>query len=182
MLIWQFQPHKRHGKIGNYWARWKCRIYLERSCCKSRAHDKEIASIISAESGKPLIECLDEIEWIASIFEYYSEIGRDQRGRVVAPVTPRSMSMVVKEAYGVVGCIVPWNYPLLLMAWKVAPALSAGNTVVIKPSEITPLSTLRWMEIACDQLPEGIINVITGDGETGAALVEHPDTSNSIYW
>jgi betaine-aldehyde dehydrogenase len=86
------------------------------------------------------------------------------------------MSMVVKEAYGVVGCIVPWNYPLLLMAWKVAPALSAGNTVVIKPSEITPLSTLRWMEIACDHLPEGIINVITGDGETGAALVEHPDT------
>ena len=84
--------------------------------------------------------------------------------------------MVVKEAYGVVGCIVPWNYPLLLMAWKVAPALSAGNTVVIKPSEITPLSTLRWMEIACDHLPEGIINVITGDGETGAALVEHPDT------
>jgi betaine-aldehyde dehydrogenase len=62
------------------------------------------------------------------------------------------------------------------MAWKVAPALSAGNTVVIKPSEITPLSTLRWMEIACDHLPEGIINVITGDGETGAALVEHPDT------
>jgi len=110
------------------------------------------------------------------IFEYYSEIGRDQRGRVVAPVTPRSMSMVVKEAYGVVGCIVPWNYPLLLMAWKVAPALSAGNTVVIKPSEITPLSTLRWMEIACDHLPEGIINVIQGDGETGAALVEHPDT------
>ena len=84
--------------------------------------------------------------------------------------------MVVKDAYGVVGCIVPWNYPLLLMAWKVAPALSAGNTVVIKPSEITPLSTLRWMAIACDHLPEGIINVITGDGETGAALVEHPDT------
>ena len=164
------------------WKDWKIlgslemRDLLREVAVKSRANDKEIASIITAESGKPLIECLDEIEWIASIFEYYSEIGRDQRGRVVAPVTPRSMSMVVKEAYGVVGCIVPWNYPLLLMAWKVAPALSAGNTVVIKPSEITPLSTLRWLEVACDHLPKGIINVITGDGETGAALVEHPDT------
>jgi acyl-CoA reductase-like NAD-dependent aldehyde dehydrogenase len=164
------------------WKDWKMmgslemRDLLREVAVKSRAHDREIASIITAESGKPLIECLDEIEWIASIFEYYSEIGRDQRGRVVAPVTPRSMSMVVKEAYGVVGCIVPWNYPLLLMAWKVAPALSAGNTVVVKPSEITPLSILHWMDVACDHLPEGILNIITGAGETGAALVEHPDT------
>ncbi len=163
------------------WKDWKMlgsldmRDLLREIAVKSRNNDKEIASIITAESGKPLIECLDEIEWIASIFEYYSEIGRDQRGRVVAPVTPRSMSMVVKESYGVVGCIVPWNYPLLLMAWKVAPALAAGNTVVIKPSEVTPLSILRWIEIACDHLPKGIINVITGDGVTGASLVEHPD-------
>ena len=163
------------------WKDWKMlgsldmRDLLREVAVKSRDNDKEIASIITAESGKPLIECLDEIEWIASIFEYYSEIGRDQRGRVVAPVTPRSMSMVVKESYGVVGCIVPWNYPLLLMAWKVAPALAAGNTVVIKPSEVTPLSILRWIEIACDHLPIGIINVITGNGKTGASLVNHPD-------
>ncbi len=164
------------------WKNWKIlgsldmRDLLRDVAVKSRAHDREIAEIISAESGKPLIECLDEIEWIASIFEYYSEIGRDQRGRVVAPVTPRSMSMVVKEAYGVVGCIVPWNYPLLLMAWKVAPALAAGNTVVVKPSEITPLSILRWLEVACDHLPRGIINMVTGFGDTGAFLVEHSDT------
>ena len=164
------------------WKDWKIlgsldmRDLLRDVAVKSRAHDREIAEIISAESGKPLIECLDEIEWIASIFEYYSEIGRDQRGRVVAPVTPRSMSMVVKEAYGVVGCIVPWNYPLLLMAWKVAPALAAGNTVVVKPSEITPLSIMRWLEVACDHLPRGIINMVTGFGDTGAFLVEHSDT------
>jgi len=163
------------------WKKWKLlgsldmRDLLREVAVKSRAHDREIASIITAESGKPLIECLDEIEWVASIFEYYSEIGRDQRGRVVAPVTPRSMSMVVKEPYGVVGCVVPWNYPLLLMAWKVAPALAAGNTVVVKPSEITPLSILHWLKVACDHLPKGIINAITGYGETGAALVEHPD-------
>ena len=164
------------------WNDWKIlgsldmRDLLRDVAVKSRAHDREIAEIITAESGKPLIECLDEIEWIASIFEYYSEIGRDQRGRVVAPVTPRSMSMVVKEAYGVVGCIVPWNYPLLLMAWKVAPALAAGNTVVVKPSEITPLSIMHWLEVACNHLPRGIINMITGFGDIGAFLVEHPDT------
>ena len=95
---------------------------------------------------------------------------------MVAPVTPRSMSMVVKESYGVVGCIVPWNYPLLLMAWKAAPALAAGNTVVVKPSELTPLSIMRWLEVACNHLPKGIINMVAGYGDTGAALVEHPDT------
>ena len=164
------------------WLDWKImgsldmRDFLREVAVRSRVHDREIAEIITNESGKPLIECLDEIEWIASIFEYYSEIGRDQRGRVVAPVTPRSMSMVVKEAYGVVGCIVPWNYPLLLMAWKVAPALAAGNTVVVKPSEVTPLSIMRWLEVACDHLPKGILNMVTGFGDTGAALVEHPDT------
>ena len=86
------------------WLDWKImgsldmRDFLREVAVRSRVHDREIAEIITNESGKPLIECLDEIEWIASIFEYYSEIGRDQRGRVVAPVTPRSMSMVVKEA------------------------------------------------------------------------------------
>ena len=130
------------------WKDWKIlgslemRDLLREVAVKSRANDKEIASIITAESGKPLIECLDEIEWIASIFEYYSEIGRDQRGRVVAPVTPRSMSMVVKEAYGVVGCIVPWNYPLWMAIWKIAPALITGNSVILKPAEQSPMSAI----------------------------------------
>ena len=94
----------------------------------------------------------------------------------MAPVVSRSMSMVVKVPYGVVGCIVPWNYPLLLMAWKAAPAIAAGNTLVIKPSEYTPLSIMRWLEVACDHLPSGVINMITGDGVTGSYLVEHSDT------
>ena len=164
------------------WKNWKSigsldmRDLLREVAVKSRINNREIAEIIVAESGKPLIECLDEVEWISSIFEYYSEIGRDQKGRVVAPVTSRSISMVIKESYGVVGCIVPWNYPLLLMAWKVAPALASGNTVVIKPSEYTPLSIMRWLQVACDHLPTGIINMITGDGVTGSYLVEHLDT------
>jgi betaine-aldehyde dehydrogenase len=83
---------------------------------------------------------------------------------------------VLKEPYGVVACIVPWNYPLLLLSWKMAPALAAGNTVVIKPSELTPLSTLKLVEEACDHLPPGVVNVVTGYGpETGEPLVKHPD-------
>lgn len=152
------------------------RDHLREMAVKTRAHQREIAELITHESGKPLIECLDEIEWVASCLDYYSEIGRDQCGRVVAPVAEKSMSLVVREPYGVVGCIVPWNYPMLLMIWKVAPALAAGNTVVIKPSKVTPISILRWVEVACDHLPKGILNVVTGYGSrVGTPLVNHPD-------
>jgi len=112
------------------WEEWRLlgslemRDLLREVAVKSRAHDQDIAEIIATESGKPLIECLDEIEWIASVFEYYSEIGRDQRGRVVAPVTPRSMSMVIKESYGVVGCIIPWNYPISMLGRSLACAFA----------------------------------------------------------
>jgi acyl-CoA reductase-like NAD-dependent aldehyde dehydrogenase len=83
---------------------------------------------------------------------------------------------VLKEPYGVVGAIVPWNYPLLLLSWKLAPALAAGNTVVIKPSELTSLVTLEWIERCFDHFPPGVINVVTGTGhQAGEALVHHPD-------
>jgi betaine-aldehyde dehydrogenase len=85
--------------------------------------------------------------------------------------------MVVKEPYGVVGAIVPWNYPILLMAWKLAPALAAGNTVVLKPAEQTPLSTLRFKELCDEILPEGVLEVVTGAAETGEALVSHSDVN-----
>jgi betaine-aldehyde dehydrogenase len=84
--------------------------------------------------------------------------------------------MVLKEPYGVVAAIVPWNYPLLLMSWKVAPALAAGNTVVLKPSEMTPLSALSFAELCCDHLPPGVLNIVTGYGEVGRELVVSPDT------
>jgi betaine-aldehyde dehydrogenase len=138
---------------------------------KLRNRTEELAKLITLEGGKPLIENRDEVEWVASCFEYYSEIGRDQMGRVVAPVFEHQMSLVVKEPFGTVAAIVPWNYPLLLMAWKVAPALAAGNTVVIKPSELTPLSTIFLAEIF-DHLPTGVVNILTGFGkECGEPLV-----------
>ena len=143
---------------------------------KSRDHADELAKTISAEMGKPFNEALSEIEDIAEYLEYYSELARDQVGRIVAPVDKNSMSLVRYEPYGVVGCIIPWNYPLSLMGWKLAPALATGNTIVMKPSEVTSLSILHWIEVAGGDMPPGVMNVITGYGqEAGEALVKHPD-------
>ena len=136
--------------------------------------DKEgLAVLLTKEGGKPLPENRDEVEWIAACFDYYAEIGRDAVGRVISPVARNQFNFVIKEPYGVCGLIVPWNYPLLLLAWKLAPALAAGNTVVAKPSEHTPLSTLRLAK-ALEELPEGVANFITGFGpEAGMPLVAH---------
>lgn len=144
---------------------------------KLREHREEIAKIITLEGGKPLIENMDEVEWVAACFQYYAEVGRDNRGRVITPVQRNQFNCIIKEPYGVIACIVPWNYPLLLMSWKVAPAIAAGNCVVIKPSEHTPLSTLFLAEKIWDHLPKGVINVVTGYGkEVGEPLCTHPKT------
>ena len=123
-----------------------------------REDSEGLAILLTREGGKPLPENRDEVEWIAACFDYYAEIGRDIVGRVISPVARNQFNFVVKEPYGVCGLIVPWNYPLLLLCWKLAPALAAGNTVVAKPSEHTPLSTLRLMR-AFEELPEGVVNV-----------------------
>lgn len=135
---------------------------------------EEIAATMTAEGGKPLIENRDELDWTAAAFDYYAEIGRDHAGRVIPPIEATQVAMVVKEPLGVVGCIVPWNYPLLLLAWKVAPALAAGNTVVCKPSELTPLSTLMLAPVF-DHMPGGVVNLLAGDGRVGAGIAAHED-------
>ena len=143
---------------------------------KIRTHHEEIVRLITQEEGKPIPENDEELWWVEETFDYYAEIIRHERGRVIPPGEPGQFNFVIKEPYGVVGCIVPWNYPLLLLAWKMAAALAAGNTVVIKPSELTPLSTLRLVEVACGHLPPGVVNVVTGYGpEVGESLVMHPE-------
>jgi len=143
---------------------------------KSKENSKELAKTISMEMGKPLLEALDEIDTIADFLEYYGELARDEVGRIVAPVEMKTMSLVRYESVGVVGCIIPWNYPLALMGWKLAPALAAGNTVVMKPSEITPLSILHWCRVIDSILPPGVINVVAGYGQSaGEPIVRHPD-------
>ena len=142
---------------------------------KLRHKEDALARQMTLEGGKPLVENLDEIGWTAACFDYYAQIGRNSRGRVIPSIESSQLSLVLKEPFGVVGCIVPWNYPFLLMAWKVAPALAAGNTVVLKPSSVTPLSTLMLAEVF-DGLPPGVVNIITGSGDqVGDALVLHPD-------
>jgi betaine-aldehyde dehydrogenase len=138
-----------------------------------REESERIARAMTAEGGKPLIENRDELEWTAAAFDYYAEIGRDHAGRVIPPIEATQLAMVVKDPLGVVGCIVPWNYPLLLLAWKVAPALAAGNCVICKPSELTPLSTL--MLAGCfEHLPAGTVGLLAGAGDVGAAIAAHP--------
>ena len=141
---------------------------------RERGH--KLAELMTIEGGKPMIENLDEIEWTCACFDYYAEVGRSSRGTTVPPGFEHQVNFTVKEPYGVVGVIVPFNYPLLLMSWKVAPALAAGNTVVIKPADQTPMATLALAE-AFAVLPAGVAGIITGTGaEAGEALVQSRGT------
>src|ERR671917_1461146 len=138
-----------------------------------RDHADELAEIMTHEGGKPYIENHDEVGWTAARSDYYGEIARDAVGYLPAPIEPQQLALVVKEPVGTVACIVPWNYPLLLAAWKVAPALAAGNAVILKPSEETPLATRRMVGLM-DGLPEGLFQAVYGAGDVGEALVRHP--------
>ncbi len=143
---------------------------------KMRAHKEKIIHLLTLEQGKPIPENEEEFEWLMNTFEYYAELGRHERGRVLPSGEHTQLNLVIKEPFGVVLCIVPWNYPLLLMAWKVAPALAAGNVVIIKPSELTPLSTLYLAEHCWDHFPPGVINIVNGYGkEIAEPLVKHKD-------
>jgi acyl-CoA reductase-like NAD-dependent aldehyde dehydrogenase len=162
---------------------WRWRSADERAAMLHAAADKtiehwdELVDLLTREQGKPKPEQEEELEWSANPLRFYAELARAGRGRVIPSGEPRDqLNLVVSEPYGVVGAIVPWNYPLLLLSWKLAPALAAGNTVVIKPSEYTPLITLEWIRRCFDHLPPGVVNVVTGTGpDAGEPLVRHPD-------
>lgn len=139
-----------------------------------RGRGHALASLMTQETGKPLCESVDCIDWVAACFEYFAEVARSSYGNSVPPVAPHQLNFTIKEPFGVVAAIVPFNFPLLLMAWKVAPAIAAGNTVICKPPHQNPLSNLELAEVY-DLLPPGVVNVVTGAAETGTALVEHPD-------
>lgn len=138
-----------------------------------RERTEELALLMTREIGRPLSESADEVEWCAACFDYYAEVARSEIGRVIPPIEASQFAVVVKEPHGVVGCIVPWNFPLLLLVWKIAPALAAGNTIVAKPSELTPVSTLALADVF-SELPAGTVNLVAGAGETGAEIANHP--------
>jgi acyl-CoA reductase-like NAD-dependent aldehyde dehydrogenase len=148
---------------------------LHEVATRMRAHGESLIELLTREQGKPWSENEEEVEWSANTFDYYAELGRHEMGAVLPPGATTQFNFTRGEPFGVVGCITPWNFPLLLLSWKIAPALASGNTVVIKPSEMTPLSTLYLAEHVLDGLPPGVVNVVTGRAEAGEALVRHPD-------
>jgi acyl-CoA reductase-like NAD-dependent aldehyde dehydrogenase len=149
---------------------------LHQAAARMREHFEMLVELLTLEEGKPLPENAEELDWSINTIDYYAELGRHTRGRVLPSPEPGQLSLVLKEPYGIAACIVPWNYPILLLVWKIAPALAAGNTVVVKPSSQTPLTTLRMAELAFADFPPGVLNVITGRGSAvGDALVTHPN-------
>ncbi len=139
----------------------------------TRAFAAPLAESLTREQGKTYKEAMDEIGWCASATSYYAEISRQEGGRVHGPSAPGQLHITLKEPLGIVAAIIPFNYPYLLLFWEVAAAVGAGNAVIIKPSDLTSLSTLLLME-AFAALPPGLVQCVTGRGDAGRRLVEHP--------
>ena len=149
---------------------------------KLRAEAPQLAELESRNSGKPIVEAEYDVADAATCFEYYGGLATKVSG-TVNPVPDNALSLSLKEPVGVAGQIIPWNYPLLMAAWKLAPALAAGCTSVLKPAEQTPLTALKlagWLnELG---VPPGVVNVVTGFGETaGARIVEHPHVDKIAF-
>src|SRR3984893_14964606 len=137
-----------------------------------RKESAKLAELESRNSGKPIVEAEYDIADVATCFEYYGGLATKVLGHV-NPVPDNALSLSLREPIGVAAQIIPWNYPLLMAAWKLAPALAAGCTCVLKPAEQTPLTALEFASYLADAgLPPGVVNIITGLGETaGAPLV-----------
>src|SRR5213596_3959960 len=139
-------------------------------------HADELAELESQNVGKPLSYAKDELPVCSDNIRFFAGAARLLEGKSAGEYMRGYTSMIRREPLGIVGGIVPWNYPLMMAVWKLAPALAAGNVQVLKPSEQTPLTTLRFAELAAEILLAGVLNVVTGDGvPTGEAIVKHPD-------
>jgi len=142
---------------------------------------EDLATLEARNAGKPIGDARGEMGMVAQTFRYYAAAPERLLGQTI-PV-PGGVDMTFREPLGVVGLIVPWNFPLTIASWKVAPALAAGNTVVLKPAELTPLTALELERIALEAgLPEGVVNVVAGPGSVaGKRLVEHPDVAKVAF-
>src|SRR5436305_10719446 len=149
---------------------------------KIRQNIAALAELECRNTGKPIVEAEYDITDVATCFEYYGGLATKVTGHV-NPVPANALSFTLREPMGVAGQIIPWNYPLLMAAWKLAPAIAAGCTCILKPAEQTPLTALEfanWFEEA--GLPPGVVNIINGFGETaGAALVAHPGVDKIAF-
>ncbi|MBS1850650.1 MAG: aldehyde dehydrogenase family protein, partial [Acidobacteria bacterium] len=149
---------------------------------KIRQNAGRLAELEARNCGKPIVEAEFDVNDVATCFEYYGGLATKILGHV-NPVPDNALSLTLKEPIGVAGQIIPWNYPLLMAAWKLAPALAAGCTCVLKPAEQTPVTALEMANWLSDVgLPPGVVNIITGFGETcGAPLVQHPDVNKIAF-
>ena len=150
---------------------------LRRLATLVEEHGEELARIESQNVGKPIAGARGEIGMVAEVFHFYAGAVDKHHGETI-PVAG-GVDLTFREPLGVVGLIVPWNFPLNISSWKLGPALACGNTVVLKPAELTPLSALRLAELALEAgIPEGVVNVVAGKGSVvGQRMVEHPDVA-----
>ncbi len=155
---------------------------LFRLADRIRARRGELAELETRNSGKPIVEAEYDMDDAATCFEYYGGLATKINGEVL-PVPADAIAFAMKEPMGVAGQIIPWNFPLLMAAWKIAPALAAGCTVILKPAEQTPLTILKLAEdFEAVGLPAGVVNIVTGDGPgAGAALVAHRDVRKIAF-
>jgi len=139
------------------------------------AHLDELAELESRNVGKPSALATEELQGVGEVFRFMAGASRALSAPAADEYLSGHLSVLRREPHGVVGAITPWNYPLQMASWKLAAALAMGNTVVLKPSELTPLTTVRFMELVADVLPAGVVNVVLGTGPiVGAAITEHP--------
>jgi betaine-aldehyde dehydrogenase len=138
------------------------------------AHGEELVALESRNTGKPLgLTASEEIPPMVDQIRFFAGAARNLEGKAAAEYMAGHTSWIRREPVGVIGQVTPWNYPMMMAVWKFAPAIAAGNTVVLKPSDTTPATTLRMAELAAEFLPPGVFNVVCGDRDTGRALVEH---------
>ena len=149
---------------------------LKRFADQVRAHADELALLESLDMGKPVADAASvDVSGAAYAIEWYGE-AIDKIGGEVAPVDPKLLGLVTREAIGVVAAVVPWNFPIMMASWKIAPALAAGNSVILKPSEKSPLTAIRLAALARDAgIPDGVFQVLPGTGDTGRLLALHMD-------
>ncbi|MFZ0342464.1 MAG: aldehyde dehydrogenase family protein, partial [Gaiellaceae bacterium] len=150
---------------------------LRRLATLVEEHCEELARLESRNVGKPIAGARGEVGMVAQVFHYYAGAVDKHCGETI-PVDG-GVDLTFREPLGIVGLIVPWNFPLNISSWKLGPALACGNTVVLKPAELTPLTALRLGELALEAgIPEGVVNIVPGKGSVvGTRLVEHPDVA-----
>jgi acyl-CoA reductase-like NAD-dependent aldehyde dehydrogenase len=154
---------------------------LHRFAAALREHREELAYLDALDSGNPIMEMRKDVDYGVGALSYFAGLGMEAQGKTI-PASPGNLHYTVREPFGVIGRILPYNHPVLFMCAKIAAPLTAGNAVVVKPADQTPLSALRIAELASGILPDGLVNVVTGDGHTtGRALVRHPEVRRIAF-